>query len=194
MTYHEHQVADGRGNGSRSALEDEKTGDLWSTKDSRAETQTTFWLRDINKLNVSRERKKRLKRMLRRQEGEHVNADGQQSRGQQNHEEWKRRVVTTYASQLGMTTAQKQRAEHLVLDVLDINSFGYYAVEEVALATLNVVAREDGWMIENNDRFQQQMVDVGMWKETPNWVDDDRRADMETLSSLRELVRERLDT
>jgi len=184
MTNHVHEIDDEVGNGSRSRIEDEKTGDKWNSKDQRANTNTTFFESDINSLDASPRRKRRLKRLLRRQEGEHVNADDQESRGQQNHNEWQRRVALTYSEQLSLTDAQKRRVVHLVTDVMSIDSFGPYSVEDVTVATINVVARKDGWQIESDEEFQDLMVDVG--------ITNDDEPDMETLSRLRVLVRERV--
>lgn len=179
MPVPEHNVAREKGNGSRSALEDEKTGDIWETKDQRAETRTTFYERDIDKLNVSDRRKRQLKRALKRQEGQHVNSKEYDSRGQQNHREDKRRLIGSFAGQLELTPAQKKRVNHLVMDVISVNSFGSYSSEQVILAVVNVVAREDGRWIEDEDDFRVIMENVG--------IDG-----LETMKRLRSLVRDRI--
>jgi len=191
MPYHEHQIADKAGSGSRSRIEDKKT-DVWQSKDKRSETKTTFHKNDIDNNVQSQRQRKQFRRMLRWQEGERVTAGGEKSRGQQNHDEWQRRVAETYSSQLSLTDAQQERVLHLVTDVLDINSFGYYSVEEIVLGVINTVTREDGWNIEDEPQFHEYMVEVGLSKKAPDWTDDDRRADIDALSRLRELVCERV--
>lgn len=127
-------------------MEDEKTGDLWKTKDQRADTRTTFFESDIDRLNASPQRKKRLKRILRRQEGENSGetyfAD-RDDRTQQNREEDRRRDIETIASQLELTSHQKRRATHIILDVVSIDSYGNYSAEEVILGVITYVCMED---------------------------------------------------
>lgn len=143
MPVSKYDVNSEKGNGSRNELEDEKTGDLWATKDQRAPTSTTFYESDIEKLNVSEQRKRRLKRALRLQEGEHITSDEYDSRGQQNYREDKRRLVGTICSQLDVTPHQKRRVEHIVLDVVSVNSYGNYSTEEVVLGVITYVCMED---------------------------------------------------
>lgn len=180
----QHNVSRGEGDGSGEQIDDKYDGEEYTTKDQRADTRTTFYQRDIDNLAVSERRKEELRRMLRRQEGQNQGEVGtgqttRRERKQQNREEWKRRVVTTYASQLDLTDAQKQRAKHLVIDVLTINTFGRYATEEVALGVINVVAREDGRWIEDEDMFRDLMAESGI-------------EDMDSLKRLRRMVRERM--
>lgn len=186
-----HQVEKDHGDGSRTEMEDQKTEDKWETKDQRADTQTTFWPQDIASLRVSERRKWRLRRMLRRQEGEDFGEGtskdkSRRQRKQQNRGEWKRRMASTFASQLDLTRAQKERVTHLVRDILDINSFGYFSTEEVILAVINVVAREDGRWIEEERLFHDLMYDVGLYKDEPE------SPDMNGLKTLRRMVRERI--
>lgn len=172
------------GCGSRSEMEDKKTEDKWQTKDQRADTETTYYESDIDNLHASPQRKKQLKRMLRFQEGEQINVREFDSRGSQNHKEDKRRMVSTFGSQLSLTPAQKERVEHLVMDVMDINSFGPYSFEQVILATINVVAREDERWIEDEDQFREFLKFVN--------ITDDGSPDLRKLRRLRTLVRERV--
>lgn len=190
MDIHEHQLARAEGNGSRDEIDDKYDSEEYSSKDQRADTQTTFYEKDINNLAVSERRKKELRRALRRNEGEDygegTSADKtRRQRKQQNREEWKRRVITAYAANLDMTNAQKERATHLFMDVLEINSFGNYASEQVALGVLNVVAQEDGWFLEDEAQFHDLMIDCGM-------ADDEDVPNMSRLSTLRRMVRERV--
>lgn len=184
-----HRLERGEGNGSRAEIDDKYDGEEYNDKDERAPTQTTFYNRDINRLEVSERRKRRLRRMLRRQEGEQPGetySTKYDNREQQNRSEWKRRVVSAFASQMGLTRSQKERVKHLVNDVLDINTFGFYSTEQVVLATVNVVAREDGRFIEDEAQFRTLMADSGLTK------DDGETPDLSTMRSLRGLVRERL--
>lgn len=190
MDVHEHQLARAEGNGSRDEIDDKYDSEEYSSKDQRADTQTTFYEKDINNLAVSERRKKELRRALRRNEGEDygegTSADKtRRQRKQQNREEWKRRVITAYAANLDMADAQKERATHLFMDVLKINSFGNYASEQVALGVLNVVAQEDGWFLEDEGQFHDLMIDCGM-------ADDEDVPNMSRLSTLRRMVRERV--
>jgi hypothetical protein len=192
MTVNQHRLADESGNGSRSEIQDKYDAEEYQTKDQRADTRTTFYESDINELNVSERRKKELRRALRRQEGEDygegTSADKtRRQRKQQNREEWKRRIITTYASNLDMTTAQKERAKHLFMDILTINTFGHYSSEQVALAVLNVVAREDGWRLEDDSGFHSLMVECDITSKR----DEDKPA-MDRMKKLREMVRERV--
>lgn len=185
MPYHEYEIDDEAGSGSRSALEDTKTGDIWETKDQRAETRTMYTERDIDKHCTDPRYAAHLRRALRFQEGEHVNATGHKSRGQQNHEEDKRRLVSIYSSQLNLTDAQKERVEHLTMDVVDINSFGHYSMEQVILTVINVVTREDGRWIEDEDRFREFMERVGI-------TNSSGVADLNKMHRLRALAKERI--
>lgn len=179
----EHRLARDAGDGSGEQIDDMYDGEEYSTKDKRAGTRTTFYESDIERLDVSPQRAQELKRMLRRQEGEYVNASQFQSRGQQNHEEDKRRRIGTMGSQLGMTQMQKDRVNHLVIDVISVNSFGHYSIEQAILAVINVVAREDGRFIEEEQQFRDYMLDVGI---------GDERPDMDTMKRLRRIVRDRV--
>lgn len=181
MAVESHALRREQGDGSRSGIEDEKTGDLWETKDQRAETETTFWPQDIDALDVSQRRKRELHRMLRRQEGENQGEsfyEERDDRTQQNRGEWKRRMVCVYASQFDLTPYQKQRAMHLVRQDLDINGFGTYSTEQVILATINVVAREDGRFIEDEDAFKEAADSEGL--------------SMRYLRSLRQKIKNRI--
>jgi hypothetical protein len=177
-----------KGNGSRTEIEDEKTGDKWDTKDKRADTQTTFYESDIDNLNVSAARKRRLKRILKRQEGEnHGEATTGQTtrreRKQQNREEDRRRDIEIFASQLSLTGHQKRRTTHLVLDVLDVNSYGNYAAEEVILGVITYVCMEDmgadGTHVDDRDTFHELVDQVG--------------TTMERVKGARQLTRDRLN-
>lgn len=184
MGVHEHEVARREGDGAGDEIDDMYDGEEYQTKDQRAETRTTFYERDIDQHCTSRRQAKQLKRALRLQEGEHVNGSGK-SRGSQNNEEDKRRLVGIVGSQLGLSKAQKNRVQHLVLDVMSVNSFGYYSSEQVILATTNVVVREDGRWIEDEDEFHEYMEKVGI-------TNDEGRADLDTMKRLRQLVRDRI--
>lgn len=184
MGVHEHQVARAEGDGAGDEIDDLYDGEEYQTKDERAETRTTFYERDIDKHCTSRRQANQLKRALRLQEGEHVNGSGK-DRGTQNHEEYQRRLIGIIGSQLDLTNGQKQRVKHLVMDVMSVNSFGYYSSEQVILATVNVVVREDGRWIEDEDEFHEYMEKVGV-------TNDEDRADLETMKRLRGLVRERI--
>ena len=192
MTVESHRLASDSGNGSRSEIDDMYDAEEYETKDQRADTRTTFYAKDIDNLNVSKRRKKELHRALRRQEGEDYGegtaaSKGRRQRKQQNREEWKRRIVSTYAAQLDMTHAQKERARHLFLDVLNINTFGPHSSEKVALAVLNVVANENGWQLEDDELFHNLMIECDI---TSN--DDETKPSMRKMRQLRQLVRERV--
>lgn len=183
-----HRLTRDEGNGSRDSIDDKYDGEEYNDKDERADTRTTFYDRDIERLEVSQQRKRRLRRMLRRQEGENPGEayyQGRRDRTQQNRGEWKRRIVSTFASQLDLTRSQKERTKHLVNDVLDINTFGYYSTEEVVLATVNVVAREDGRWIEDERKFRELMTDSGLH--------NDGTPDLDGLKTLRRMVRNRIE-
>lgn len=191
----QHNVSREANDGSRGDMRDNGYDEQrFESRDQRADTWTTFYASDIDDLDVSPTRRKQLKRMLRRQEGEdygenYSGSDDQsrRQRKQQNREEWKRRIITTYATALDMTSAQRKRAKHLFMDVLIINTFGPYSSEEVALGVLNVVAREDGWQMEDNEKFHELMVENGITLDN-----DDGKPDMRVMRKLRTLVRERV--
>lgn len=192
MTVPEHALLRDEGNGSRSEIQDKYDSEEYQTKDQRADTRTTFYESDINNLDVSERRKKELRRALRRQEGEDygegTSADKtRRQRKQQNREEWKRRIISTYAANLDMNRAQKERAVHLFMDVLTINTFGHYSSEQVALAVLNCVAREDGWRLEDDSGFHDLMVECDITSKR----DEDKPA-MDRMKKLRSMVRERV--
>lgn len=180
MTVQPHNVRREEGSGSRSIVEDKKT-DVWDSKDERANTETTFWDSDIAKLQVSARRKRRLRRMLDKQEGQNPGEAYQEERpmrNQSNRQEWKRRVTCTYSANVDLTRHQKRRVKHLVMDVLDIDSFGWYSVERVILGVINVVAREDGRWIEDEHAFRKLMEDEGL--------------DAKQMKTLRGMIRDRL--
>lgn len=181
------RLARERGDGSSDSIDDEYDSTEYEAKEPQPPTQTTFHRHDIENLQISEQRKERLRRMRRRQEGKNpgeVYYQGREDYKQQNRSEWKRRVVSTFASQLDLTTTQKERVKHLVNDILDINSFGYYSTEQVVLATANVVAREDGRWIEDEKKFRELMDESGLV--------NDGVADLDSLKTLRRMVRERL--
>lgn len=158
------QVARDQGDGSRSALEDEMNGDLWTHKDSRAETETTFWPQDIDGLDVSEQRKRDLHRALRRQEGENRGehyTSGRVDRKGQNRKEWRRRMASVFASRLNLTKYQRQRAGYIIEEV-DFSSFASYSKEQAILGVINVVAREDGRWIEDEPLFLEIAEDEGL--------------------------------
>lgn len=179
MAVQKHRVARDQGDGAGSEIDDLYDGEEFESKDQRAETRTTYYKRDIEQHVSDPRLAGHLRRALRWQEGQWVTSDDDKSRGQQNHEEDKRRAVGVLASQLDLTTAQKTRVEHLVLDVLSVNSFGHYSMEQVALAVINVVVREDDRWIEDERLFRDYMEQVGI-------------EDLETMRRLRALVRERV--
>lgn len=185
MKVHEHQVADEEGNGSRSRIEDQKTGDKWSTKDSRADTQTTFYRRDIEELNVSLRRKRELKRILKRQEGQNDGEtyySGRSDRTQQNRREHRRRDIEIFASQLGLTPHQKRRVMHIVLDVIEVNTYGNYAAEEVILGVITYVCMEDmgsnGVHVDDRQAFHELVTEMN--------------TDMDRVKGARQITRRRL--
>jgi hypothetical protein len=175
------QVEAKEGDGALDAIANKYDGEKYAHRDERADTKTTFWERDIDQMKASKRRKKRMKRLMRRQEGSRMGESymkNQNNREQQNRNEWKRRLVHTYVAQLDMTRHQKERTKHLIKDVIDINSFGHYSTEEVILAVINVVAREDGRWIEDEEMFRKLADDAGL--------------DLTQMRRLRELVHERL--
>jgi len=181
----QHLVARGEGDGAGEQIDDMYDGVEYRTKDKRSLTRTTFYKSDIDNLSLPKGRKKRLKRMLDRHEGIDYGEQAlDTSRKQQNRDEWKRRCVATYAAQMDMSVAQKERAEHLIMDVVSVDSFGHYSTEQVAVAIVNVVAREDGWFIEEDEQFRELMIHAG--------IEADGKPDMTIMRSLRRLVRERL--
>lgn len=192
MTVPEHAVSRDANDGSRDNMQNNGYDEQrYESRDQRADTRTTFYESDINALNVSERRKKELRRALRRQEGEDYGEGGsadktRRQRKQQNREEDKRRMIETYATNLDMAQSQKNRAEHLFMDVLTINTFGHYSSEQVALGVLNVVAREYGWPLEDNPQFHTLMVECGL----ESSEDEDKPA-MGKMKKLREMVRER---
>jgi len=175
------------GSGAGSEIEDLYDSEEYQTKDQRSPNRTTYYRRDIDQHVTDERTAWHLRRALRWQEGQYVTSDNEdeQSRGQQNYEEDKRRIVGVLASQLGLTSSQKRRVEHLVLDVVDVNSFGHYSVEQVTLGVINVVAREDERWIEDERLFRDYMEQVGI-------TNDRERADLNTMRRLRSLVRERV--
>lgn len=186
MGIQSHLVANSPNDGSRDDMRGDKYDEeRYESRDKRSETDTTFFEHDVDDLQISERRKKEYRRMLRRQEGEdpgEAYSQEYKNREQQNRKEWKRRMVETFSAQLDLTRYQKQRSLHLIMDVVDINSFGHYATEQVILAVINRVAREDGRMIEDEDVFRGLATDVG-FEETEV---------VEKMKSLRGMVRERL--
>ncbi|WP_226041183.1 hypothetical protein [Natrinema sp. DC36] len=157
----------------------------YESRDSRSNTDTSFIEYDIDSLQVSQRRKNEYKRMLRWQEGEDpydAYSSNRKSREQQNREEWKRRIVDTYTSHLDLTRYQKQRVKHLTLDVMHINSFGHFSIEQIVLGIINRVAREDDRWIEDEKGFQNLCIDVG-------FEEGEVAGQMKTLRSM---VRERI--
>jgi hypothetical protein len=180
---HPHEVEAEEGDGALDQIEDKYDGAKYASRDERAPTDTTFWQRDIDQLPVSKRRKRRLTRMLRRQEGENQNEtyyEDRPDRKQQNTREWKRRLVHTYVAHLEMTDHQKERSKHIVNDVIDINRFGHFSTEEVILGVVNVVAREDGRWIEDEREFRN--------------LAEDAELDLSDLKTLRGMVRDRLSS
>lgn len=180
MAVQPHQVEREAGDGSREQIDDLYEGAAYR-HDERAETETTFWESDIDKLVVSDRRKQRLHRALRRQEGENPGEtyqDGRRDRKAQNRHEWKRRQAGIYCSHVDATAHQKSRSIHLVMDVFDFTEFGSYTKEQCILGVINVVAREDGRFIEDEEPFKRLMEAEDV---TPRG-----------LRNIRQMIRERL--
>lgn len=78
------------------------------------------------------------------------------------------------------------------MDVLNINTFGPYSTEKIALGVINVVAREYGWTVEDNDKFHELMVKNDMTIHEPDHEDYADKPSMDTMKNLRRLVRERV--
>ncbi len=178
-----------KGNGSRSAIEDTKTGEYWDTKDRRANTDTTFFRRDIESLEVSERRKERLRKILRRQEGENPGetyVKGRKDRTAQNRSERNRRTIGIVCSQVSFADTQKSRAKHLFLDVLDLSSFGPYSVEQIAIGVAAVVAREHGRSLEDEAAFREMGAKFGIRT-------DNGEFDEHTFSNIVSLVERRLE-
>lgn len=162
MAVQEHMVEREPNDGSRQDMQDNGYDEEGhKTRDRRAETQTTYLERDIDKHCTDPRYARTLKRALRFQEGEHANGTAK-SRGTQNHEEDKRRIIGTLCSQLDLAPAQKERVSHLLMDVLSVNSFVTFSMEEVTLATIDAVVREDGRLIEDEPKFQKYIEEVGI--------------------------------
>lgn len=189
MEAQRHRIENEKGDGSRSAIEDTKVEEKWQTKDDRANTETTFYKSDIDKCVMSQRRKRRFKRMLRRQEGENPGetySEDRDDRTQQNLHEDKRRMVGVYSSQLELTRHQKERINHIVLDIFgsedneypSFNTFGFFSTEQAILGIVNCVAREDGRWIEDEETFQSFMEDLDLTKDN--------------MKMLRKMVRDRL--
>lgn len=185
MPHHEHNVSRGHGDGAGEEIEDMYDGEEYETKDQRSPKRTTYYESDIYKHCTDGRHAFHLRRAMKYQEGQQVDAGSDaKPRSVQNHEEDQRRMIGTICSQLDMTPAQKKRVRHLVMDVISVNSFGQYSSEQVILAVINVVAREDERLIEDEDAFMQYMIDVGITTEDGN-------ADKKTMRRLRRMVRER---
>jgi hypothetical protein len=216
MTVDHYDVSRDGNDGSRDDVQNNGYDEArYQSRDKRAETWTTFTEYDIEQLDVSHYRKRELKRMRDIQEGidygeAYPNETDRKDRKQQNREEWRRRMVETFASQIGMTTHQHKRAEHIMMNVFTdaycpstesrqerghcddcekkhmsiINSFGPYATEEVIVAVINVVCREDGWMVEDDDDFIAVVQSV---------VRDTKKPKMDRLKRLRKNVRDKID-
>lgn len=185
MGVHPHELSREEGDGAGDEIDDLYDSEEYQTKDQRAETRTTYYESDIDKHVTDPRLAKQLRRALQWQEGQYTTSENDKSRGQQNHEEDKRRVVGTLGSQLDLTKQQKARTEHLVLDVISVNSFGSYSMEQVTLAVINVVARESGRWIEDENDFRNYMERVGI-------KNGEGHADLDTMRRLRALVRERV--
>jgi hypothetical protein len=191
MTVPEHQLDRSEGNGSSAGIDDKYDGTEYQSKDKRSDTKTTFYEHDIDSLEVSQRRKRQLKRSLRRNEGEDFGEGttkdrNYRSRKKQNREEWRRRIVLTYASQAELTDRQKERCVHWMMDVLEMTSFGPYSKEKIALGVVNVVGNSEGRMLEDEELFQDLM------RAAEITLDDDETPDHDTMGRLRGLVRDRI--
>lgn len=176
------------GNGSGSNVDDLYESDSYSSYD-RANTETTFYESDIDELEVGWRRKRQLKRSLRWNEGaDYVGGVKDQSaisRKRQNREDWKRRLVLTYAANIDLSKRQKQRCEHIMTDVVSVASFGPYSSEKVALGIAVAVARENGRQVSTENDFDELMYAVDL-------ITEDDEPNYAKLDSLVGLVRERV--
>lgn len=181
-----HLVSRRANDGSRDDMRGDKFDEKrFEHRDQRAETDTMFYRHEIDDLPVSERRKAEFRRMHKWQEGEDAfdeYSENWQSREQQNREEWKRRVVDTFTSRLELTDYQCKRTEHIVMDVLSINSFGHFSVEQVTIGVINCVARGDGRRIEKEEQFCELALDAGFHDRTLNG----------RLKTLRRMVCERV--
>lgn len=186
----QHNVSASQGSGSTAEIDDMYDAAEYETKDKRANTRTTFYASDIDNLDVSQRRKKELHRVLRKHEGEDYGegtaaSKGRKQRKEQNREEWKRRLISTYAAQLELTQSQKRRALHIFMEVLNINTFGPHSSDEVALSVLNVVTQEDGRNLHEEELFRELMVSCDI-------TTDENKPSMDSMRRLRQLTRDRV--
>lgn len=172
MTSDETVVAREPNDGSRNDMRNNKYDEeRYSSRDTRAETKTTFARYEIDSLPVSQARKKQLKRMYDRQEGVDKgeayphNTDREQRKAR-NRREWRRRVITTYASQIGLTNYQQSRCKHIFVDFLSDNrlftKFGPYSIEDVALGVIAFVCHEDRRRVESEEMFGELATKNGV--------------------------------
>ena len=141
------------GAGSGSELDDLIDTNAIIDADGRSKSKTFFYPDDVD--GVSDQRIKQYKRMLRWNEGE-----GESDRSARSFKADQRRSVQTLCNQSNLNDYQRDRVLAIMKE-LNINSFGQFSTEHVALGVMTLVANEDRRMLRDEDEFRRVMKSVG---------------------------------
>lgn len=145
-----HVFDDGSGAGAASGVDELIDENAIIEHDGRSETRTFYYPGEAP------ERKQRqFSRMLRWQEGE-----GAPERDIKNNEADLRRWVSTFCTHVGLGNYQTERVEKITSG-LNMKHMAHYSTEEVILATMTLVANEDGRFLRDEELFKEIVRDIG---------------------------------
>jgi hypothetical protein len=149
------RLDDTEGNGAASELDDMKTRDEFETQVDATEAASRFYHKDIDALDVSAQKKKLYRRILRWNE-DHFSGHRKQLEQDENN------VVRTrtLCSQLEVTDYQRDRVLHLMEEKASF--MGHRGVAGTALAVISLVLNEDGRHVQREDHFETLMDEIGL--------------------------------
>jgi hypothetical protein len=136
--------------------------------DGRSKTETFFYVQDVPK-----ERRQQFQRLYRLQEGERDS-----ERKELNRRTDRTRTISTFCSQLDMSSYHKDRVEH-IMDSINMSHMAHYSSPMVILGIITLVANADDRFIRDETRFKDLVRDVG--------------SDMSDIKNIRRLVRDKSD-
>lgn len=136
------------GSGAASAIDERIDKNAVIENDGRSKTRTFFYPEQADDTDT-------YKRLIRWQDGE-----GDSERAVANRAADRRRWIDTFCGYLDMTSYQQSRTEHII-ESIQMSHMAHYSSQKVILATLTLVANEDGRFIRDETLFRKLMVDVG---------------------------------
>lgn len=158
----------GGGAGSAEKIDDLIDENAVIENDGRSQTKTFFYPSEADGWDHGQ-----AERLARLQDG-HRSPE----RNEQNRAADRRRWAESFGAKLGCTDHQIERTKHIVAG-MNMSHMGYYSSQKIILATISLVANEDGRFIRDEVGFKELMRDV--------------ETTMDELKQMRRLIRDKSD-